>query len=187
MILSDTVIKEALKLGQIEITPEPEEDQFDTSSLDLRLGLPFTRYIPPIPGVRTVVDPGNSSYQEFADRYLEEVPLSDDGSIIVKPKDFIIGVTKELIHLPEHSGIAARVEGRSTLARMGLSVHLTAPTIQTGFRGNIVLEIRNNHNFDLELKPGIHICQLIFERVEGVPSKSIDTSFHDQTTPKGTA
>ena len=183
MILSDTAIKEALKSGQIKIIPEPEEGQFDTSSLDLRLGLPFTRYIPPIPGVRIVIDPGTSSYQEVAKRYLREVPLSEDRSIIVKPNDLILGVTKERIHLPENSGIAARVEGRSTLARIGLSIHLTAPTIQAGFRGNIVLEIKNNHNFDVELRPEIHICQLIFERVEGAPSKSIDTSFQDQKQP----
>jgi dCTP deaminase len=74
------------------------------------------------------------------------------------------------VYLPRKNKLAARVEGRRTLARLGLSVHLTAPTIHAGFSGRIALEIYNAGIHVLKLSPGkLHICQLIFERLERVP------------------
>ena len=186
MILSDAGIKETLKTGKIEITPPPTEKQFDTSSLDLRLGRQFKRYREELvnqSGVVTTIDPAVFDYRKMSREYMEVIPPANDGSIVIKPEELVLAMTLEKIHLPEKSQIAARIEGRSTLARVGLSVHLTAPTIQLGFRGKLALEIKNHGKLHIRLKPGIVICQLIFERVGEPASREIETSHQEQDTP----
>ncbi|MDA2928507.1 dCTP deaminase [Acidobacteria bacterium AH-259-O06] len=189
MILSDKAIREALLNGIIEITPEPTEEQYDTSSLDLRLGKQFFRYKERLVeqvGVETVVDPYVFDFARMATEYMEEIPTStQDGSVILRPGDLIFGTTLEKIHLPEESLIAARIEGRSTLARIGLSVHLTAPTIQLGFRGPLTLEIKNHGQLHIRLTPGMIICQLIFEMVGKPATGEISTKFQNQVSPIG--
>lgn len=189
MILSDSGIKEALRTEQTTITPTPADKQYDTSSLDLRLGSQFRRYREDLvsqSGVRTVVDPESFDYQNLARAYMEEVPSSEeDGSIEIKPDEFILAITRETIHLPERSKIAARIEGRSTLARIGLSVHVTAPTIQLGFQGKLVLEIKNHGELGIKLNPGMSICQLVCERVGESTSSQIGTEHQGQTDLHG--
>lgn len=189
MILSDKAIKQALRNGIIEIDPEPAEEQYDTSSLDLRLGKEFFRYREGLveqAGVETVVDPHVFDFTRMATEYMERIPPSrNDGSVVLRPEDLIFSTTHEKIHLPEESLIAARVEGRSTLARIGLSVHLTAPTIQLGFRGPLTLEIKNHGRLHIRLTPGMVICQLIFERVGEPATGEISTKFQNQVSPMG--
>lgn len=76
--------------------------------------------------------------------------------------------------------IAARVEGKSSLARIGLAVHITAPTIHAGFDGQIRLEIVNHGPLPILLKPGMRICQLIFEQTLGTPDKVYGGQFAGQ-------
>lgn len=84
--------------------------------------------------------------------------------------------------LPPQSRIAARVEGRSTLARLGLVVHLTAPVIHAGFSGIIALEMYHFGPHPLRLWPGKHpICQLIFERVGEEPEGGVRSVYQGQT------
>ena len=100
---------------------------------------------------------------------------------------FLLGWTIEKIQLPYTSRIAARVEGKSSLARIGIGVHVTAPTIHAGFGyrpddptfpGNpIQLEIWNVGPLKVRLVKGLRICQLIFEEVHGTPSKGYDGRF----------
>jgi dCTP deaminase len=101
---------------------------------------------------------------------------------VVRPGEFYLGWTVERLQLPHRSRIAARVEGKSSLARLGLGVHVTAPTIHAGFGykedapdypGNsIQLEIWNSGPVRVVLQPGMKICQLIFELVDGTPEMS---------------
>jgi dCTP deaminase len=103
---------------------------------------------------------------------------------------FLLGWTIEKIQLPHSSRIAARVEGKSSLARLGIGVHVTAPTIHAGFgyrsndpsfEGNpIQLEIWNAGPLKVRLVKGLRICQLIFEEVHGTPSKGYDGKFSIQ-------
>jgi dCTP deaminase len=73
------------------------------------------------------------------------------------------------------------VEGRSSYARLGLVVHMTAPTIHAGFRGHIVLEMMNFGPFPLRIDPGTtRICQLIFEELGSDPTIALKTVFQDQ-------
>jgi dCTP deaminase len=94
--------------------------------------------------------------------------------------------TEGRISLNPKSRLAARVEGRSSLARLGVMVHLTAPTIHAGFGGFITLEVINHGPFHLRLVPHkTTMCQYIFERLERAPAKKITTAFLGQTTPIG--
>ena len=88
------------------------------------------------------------------------------------PHIFILGRTKEVVKLPPTSRVAARVEGKSSLARLGLIVHFTAPTIHSGFNNSIRLEIMNHGPLPVRLRAGMRICQLIFELTFGTPEKA---------------
>ena len=189
MILSDVEIKEALRRKAIIITPLPGDTQFTTSALDLFLGeevlelksaAALAEEEPQGVERTLVIDPGQVDVRNLLQKYAKPVPREADGSFILHPNRFTLGITREFVELPRRSKIAARVEGRSTLARLGLVVHLTAPTIHAGFAGNIVLEMYNFGNYPLRLRPGrLAICQLIFERLGQVPGK-IQTKYLGQ-------
>ena len=87
---------------------------------------------------------------------------------------------REIIELPISSKIAARVEGKSSLARLGIGIHVTAPIIHAGFKGPIQLEICNHGPFKVRLLPGMRICQLIFEQTMGTPEKGYSGQFYGQ-------
>lgn len=93
--------------------------------------------------------------------------------------------TKERVSLHLHAKIAARVEGKSSLARLGIGVHVTAPTIHAGFKGQIRLEMINHGRIPLRLRPGMKICQLIFEQTLGTPSAGYSGRFQDQSDALG--
>jgi dCTP deaminase len=85
------------------------------------------------------------------------------------------------VHLPIDTKIAARVEGKSSLSRLGIAVHLTAPTIHAGFKGQIQLEIVNHGAYPILLRSGMRICQLIFEMTSGTPDAAYSSQFQGQT------
>jgi len=115
-------------------------------------------------------------YGEFRDKYTRSKILTDKGYVL-SPNAFVLAWTREKIILPNHSRIAARVEGKSSLARLGLAVHVTAPTIHAGFEGPIQLELCNHGLFSIRLIPGMPICQLIFEMTLGTPAKGYSGIF----------
>jgi len=102
------------------------------------------------------------------------------------PAHFILGWTMERIYLPHTSRLCARVEGKSSLGRMGLGVHVTAPTIHAGFGFNdkggtrLRLEIWNVGPLPIQLMKGMRICQLIVEEVREVPIAGYDGDFNLQ-------
>ena len=102
---------------------------------------------------------------------------------------FVLGRTRERVELPIQPGspaLAARIEGRSSYARCGLLVHFTAPTIHSGFAGNITLELVNLGPYPILLYAGAYVCQLIVEEVIGEPFRNVG-QFHGQTRPGGNA
>lgn len=86
-------------------------------------------------------------------------------SFIIKPGEFILGVTRERINVP--SDMAAEVWGKSSWGRMGIMIHVTAGFIDAGFRGQIVLEIKNLSSFPIELHAGEAIAQIVFHQMNG--------------------
>ena len=93
----------------------------------------------------------------------------DDQGFELKPKELILAWTAEYVALPTDARLAARVEGKSSLARLGIAIHQTAPTIHAGFKGQIRLEMANHGRVPVLLKTGMRICQLIFELTLGTP------------------
>lgn len=84
----------------------------------------------------------------------------NDGDYTLKPNEFILGSTFERILIPNN--ISAFVDGKSSLGRLGIAVHITAGFIDSGFNGNITLEIKNNSDKQFKLSEGMLIGQLIF-------------------------
>jgi dCTP deaminase len=193
MILSDAGIRHALDSGQLEISPSPKDDQYTTSAVDLFLGNIFQSWdekIFKVPGARIELNLAEQRFKATAASFLVDLALEKDGSFILPPYHIsprpVLAMTRETVHLKPGSRLAARVEGRSSLARLGLMVHLTAPTIHANFNAPITLEMINHGPFYLRLVPGTtRPCQLILERLETPPAGEIRTEFQHQTSPAG--
>ena len=194
MVLSDEGIREALRTGQIVIRPAPQPEQYQTSAIDVVLGDSFKVWdletLANTPGFKPELDLSEQQFANTARKFSKDAVRQPDGCVILPPYRAVPQVmlcqTKEYLELNPESRIAARVEGRSSLARLGVMVHLTAPTIHAGFSGNITLELMNHGPFYLKLVPyKTTIGQFIFERLETEPAMTISTGFQGQDTPIG--
>lgn len=188
MILSDVGIRAALAAGDLEIDPSPHDDQYTPSSIDLFLGGGFKVWDSRLgmPGFTPTLDLALQNYQATASGFLIDATLDRDGAFVLQPGQFVLAVTRERVNLRRTSRLAARVEGRSSMARLGLVVHLTAPTIHAGFQGNITLEMVNFGRFHLRLVPNsTRVCQLIVERLSEEPEQELKSTFVGQRDPGG--
>jgi dCTP deaminase len=135
MILSDREIKAALARQAIRITPDPRQDPdvWSSTALDLRLDGSLACWTFP-KGKRVPFRPADPGYDHNAmvEKYTKTLAIPAQGHLM-KPGEFLLGWTVEKIQLPSRSRIAARVEGRSSLARLGIGVHVTATTVHAGF------------------------------------------------------
>jgi dCTP deaminase len=163
MILSRPQIKAAVERGDIRFSPSLDERQWGDASVDLRLGFKFTKFkqtnmiVPLAEGIRQIADGGLWHEETFPVRDA----FGKRKSYILEPDEFILAQTYEHIWIPRK--LVARVEGRSTYARVGLSMHETAPWLQPGWDGQITLEIKNNGPFRIELMPMDDLpCQVTF-------------------------
>jgi dCTP deaminase len=185
MVFTDREIQSAIAHGQIKVEPRPVDPAvYSSTSLDLTLSKSIRAWKKPkeMPGVDpTVVSPGAPGYKYsvFAGEYSELTEMGYEGYVL-KPGMFLLGRTTEYIELFPYSRIAARVEGKSSLARLGIGVHITAPTIHAGFKGTIELEIYNHGVLHVRLIPGMLVCQLIFEQTLGTPEKGYSGQFFGQ-------
>jgi len=193
MILSNDGIKRALEKGALEISPAPSETQCTTSAVDLFLGEEFHVWDADklkFAGFKPELDLSQQQFAKTARAFLIPLKRQDDGSVIFPPFRehpwHMLAITRERVYLNRNFKLAARVEGRSSLARLGLIVHLTAPTIHSGFNGKITLEMINFGPFYLKMVPNqTPICQLIIEQLESEPTQEIATSFQGQMLPSG--
>lgn len=185
MVLSGRDIQELLAAGQLDFRPPLEDLQVGTAAIDLRLGYNFAFYptlaagLPANVGaiLEQTVDLGDEALvRGFIDRVrrANNRRLGDGDSIEIRPGAFLLAETLESFTLPDN--LAARVEGRSIYARLGLTVHQTAPTVKPGWAGQLTLEIVNNGPFTYRLYPGMLLCQLILEQLSSpalVPEQSV--------------
>ena len=178
MIYSGENIREALDQGILTIEPLPDEDMLSTSAVDLRLGNSFTVFSSPSDDSGVFVTVGISEPEEIAAQHGKRKEILAGNYLELKPGEFVLGYTAERIELPLH--LAARVEGKSSLARFGLSIHQSAPTVHADFRGNIRLEISNVGPFLCRLTPGIPICQLIIEELKTPATEPLRSRFQNQ-------
>ncbi|MBU2852963.1 dCTP deaminase [Acidithiobacillus ferriphilus] len=188
MILSNVKIVECLKAGHFSIdgltSLDPGLSPFNTTSVDLTLD---NEIVIPDENSIVVINMAGGGISAHIARNSKELITSEDQPFLLKKGQFILAKTKEFVDFKingEGDCYSARVEGKSSLARCGILVHFTAPTIHAGFSGNITLEIINLGNTTLMLYPGMSICQLIIEQVCGIPT-SIPSQFQNQTRAVG--
>lgn len=177
MILSQADLRKAVESGEIGFSPALEEKQWGEASIDLRLGFQFTK-IRKCDGVKFSLADGLGiigSMKIWETKELKEKDTFDKvEQFDLGPGEFILAKTYEKITVPKH--LIALVEGRSTYARMGLSMHQTAPWIQPGWKDTaIVLEIMNNGPLVITLTPlKDKPCQLtFFELKSDVPAGAL--------------
>jgi dCTP deaminase len=183
MVLTDREIQSALNNKQIIIAPSPAPDAFSSTSVDLTLSsaLRIWNKIPPT-GVDQTVCPAipGYKYNDFIKAFTSQETIGSEG-FVVEPQMFLLGWTNEDVELPSHARLAARVEGKSSLARLGIGIHITAPTIHAGFQGPIQLEICNHGTLRVKLLVNMPICQLIFEQTLVTPDKGYSGQFLGQS------
>jgi dCTP deaminase len=173
MILSDRDIKKALKSGRIKVTPKPDlKVQLGSCSLDLHLGNKFRVF-------------KNSSYPYIdlkgpldTDKIMEEVIVKGDRPFIMQPGDFALVTTVEDLQLADD--LLGRIEGRSSLGRLGIIVHGTASIFDPGWRGKPTMELGNLGVMPIALYPGMRICAFTFEEV----SSPVDVPYYKKKNNK---
>jgi dCTP deaminase len=192
VILSDREILAALARGAMKVTPPPKLEAYSSTAVDLMLARDLVEWTRPGgQGIETIVCPANEDYDfDFVRRNYCKSIVIDERGYVFKSHTFILGWTEEKIQLPHRSRLAARVEGKSSLARLGIGVHVTAPTIHAGFGfkkddanypgSPLQLEMWNAGPADVKLAVGMAICQLIFEIVDGTPEKGYEGRFNVQ-------
>jgi dCTP deaminase len=151
MILSDRTIREQLAAGRIGIDPL-DESCIQPSSVDLRLDRLFRVFLN---HTMSVID----VRKDLSD-LTQEVEIAEGDAFILHPGEFVLGSTSERVSLPDD--IVARIEGKSSLGRLGLLIHSTAGFIDAGFSGHITLELSNVANLPITLYPGMKIGQVSF-------------------------
>jgi len=182
VILSDREIRAAMRRGAVRIDPPPAPAAWSSTAVDLTLSGPLF-YWQARGGKRSrmIVAPHgpNYNFSALSEQLGQTIPLGAKGHV-VEPFSFLLAWTVERIQLPHESRIAARVEGKSGVARLGLGIHVTTPTIQAGFGAtgdpnylgsSLQLEIWNIGPLRIKLEQGMPICQLIFEWVDGTPEQ----------------
>jgi len=160
-MMTDGEIVRALESGEISISPlGSRAEQIQPCSVDLRLSREVMRYrdastyLTSVPNIRL----GNAQQNE-----MEEVNVGARPYFTLEPGSFALGVTMERVKLPPH--ILGRVEGRSSIGRVGLFVHITAGFIDPGFDGRITLEFYNGARRPIEIPFGFRVCQLALQRL----------------------
>lgn len=164
MILSYDELVRFWRDGTLSFSPNIAIDQIGLSSIDLRLGWVFTRLIEKkgvvIQPARGFDPTGLVKDQDFSKTDV----LGQSPTFRLPPREFRLAFTLEEITVP--TGLAASVQGKSSLARAGLAIHTTAPHIHPGFVGRITLELYNHGPWELEFFPGEdRICQIIYYQV----------------------
>lgn len=154
MILSDTMLIEAIRKGEIAFDPEVDLDlQVQPASVDLRLGDSFRVYNY---AQTAVIDPTLDVDLDS----ISELVHQHGQPFILHPGAFVLGSTLEYVRIP--TNLVGRLEGRSSIGRLGVVVHSTAGFVDCGFEGNITLEISNIGKIPVALHAGMRICQLTF-------------------------
>lgn len=163
-VLNDVTIRQYVDEGRIGVSfkdssyPASLEDiQFQPASLDLRLSNEVWRFNDDLDCVDSM------SGGDYYHRCVSDV-------LVLKPNEFVLGRTVEYVSLPDD--ILGRVEGRSSIGRLGVAVHVTAGFIDPGFEGTITLEIVNLNSVPVVLYPFQRVCQIVFEELNdsaGVP------------------
>jgi dCTP deaminase len=149
VILSDRSLREAIAAGRLVVEPL-DDGAIQPSSIDVRLDNRFRVFY-------TARHPYIDVKQPMED-LTELVEVKPDDAFILHPGEFVLGSTLEEVGIPDD--LAARLEGKSSLGRLGLLTHSTAGFLDPGFRGHVTLELSNVANLPITLYPGMRIGQI---------------------------
>jgi len=153
MVLSDRDIRARLK-KDLRIIPF-DDSCVQPSSVDLHLGEDFL-----------VFDSHSQSLidtKKIVKGLMKKIVIAKDEPLILHPREFVLGTTAEWVKIP--SDLVARLEGKSSLGRIGLVIHSTAGYVDPGFEGQLTLEISNLANLPIALYRGMKICQISFNQM----------------------
>ena len=157
MVLSDVDIRKSLVGGSIRVTPALPEEHIGSCSVDFRLGNEFSIF--------------EHSKHAFIDlrnkvdiaKLMRPIVVPDGEAFILQPREFALAITME--HLELADDILGRLEGRSSLGRIGIIVHGTAGLFDPGWSGKATLELSNLGIMPVALYPGMRICSMTFEQL----------------------
>jgi len=159
MILSDRDIDHIIKSGKAFLVNPYNEEMLQPNSIDLTLG----------DELKTVggksIDLRQSSYK-------------------IKPMEFLLGSTMEKVHIPHD--LCGHIDGKSSIGRLGVFVHVSSGFIDSGFTGNVTLEIFNCSDKEFELYHGMSICQIVFETLTSPVAKPYGTRDNHYQNSEGT-
>src|SRR5258708_11011859 len=168
-MLSDLQILDRLVAEEPDclfVTPLSDpETQLGPSSLDVRLGAVL---VLPTAVAATHIDLtlGREKVEEQLRKYFKRRPAAEDLSFVVHPGEFALASTLEVFRFP--GNLAGRLEGRSSLGRLGLQVHATAGFVDPGFEGTLTFELSNAGKLPIKVQPGLRLGQLCFFELEEV-------------------
>ncbi|MCW2960949.1 MAG: deoxycytidine triphosphate deaminase [Thermoleophilia bacterium] len=177
MVLSDRSIREALAAGRLEITPF-DDALVQPSSVDVRVGKYFRVFRN---NRRPYID-----VREPAEGLTELMEATEDDPFILHPGEFVLGATAEQVRIG--NDLVGRLEGKSSLGRLGLLIHSTAGFIDPGFQGTITLELSNVANLPITIYPGMKIGQISFLQMTTAAdnpygSGTLDSKYKGQVEP----
>jgi len=165
MLLSDRDIKAQIEAGRIGLEPL-DMGLLQPSSMDVRLDKFFRLFDN---HKYPFIDP-----KEQQDELTRLVEVEPNEAFILHPGEFVLGSTFEFVKLPDD--IAARLEGKSSLGRLGLLTHSTAGFVDPGFQGHVTLELSNTATLPIKLWPGMKIGQLCFFQLSSASENPYGTS-----------
>jgi len=164
MILSDKDIKKAIKQGRVKITPKPDyKTQLGPCSIDLHLGNKFSVFKHsnyPFVDLKNPVE---------TEKIMKEIVILKGEPFIMQPGDFALATTVENLCLADD--IVGKIEGRSSLGRLGIIVHGTASIFDPGWDGRPTMELGNLGVMPVALYPGMRICAFTFEELSSASEK----------------
>src|SRR5687768_4857965 len=149
--LSDGTIRRLIEEGRLKVDPY-DEKMVQPSSIDVRLGDSFRVFHNHRVAAIDLRDPPA--------HLTEEVIIGEDEAFVIHPGEFCLGRTLEWVELPDD--LVSRVEGKSSIGRLGLIVHATAGFVDPGWKGTLTLELNNLTRVPIKLYPGLLIAQLSF-------------------------
>ncbi len=158
MILSDSAIWDLIESRELVIQPILERDQIHSAKVDVRIDNV-------VYGVKRLEKPSFDVTKDDPKEYTEEKKIPYKDKLVLHPHDFMTAPIFEMVKLPNY--LVGRLDGRSSLGRLGVIVHATAAGIDPGYSGKIVCELTNVGSLPIEIPPLTRIASISFERVEG--------------------
>src|SRR3981081_3553087 len=179
MVLSEIDIKNYIQQSKIKISPALPPEQFGSCSVDFRLGCEFS-----------VFEHSRHAFIDLRDKtaiqdLMRTISVPAGEPFILQPHEFVLAITEETLELDDD--VLGRLEGRSSLGRIGIIVHGTAGLFDPGWRGKATLELSNLGRMPVALYPGMRICSFTFEQLSSPTSvpyyKKAGNKYSGQTRP----